>query len=127
MFENFGFRDHPDTITITLAGQELPFFLGRRTFTIAKKRGVDPGDILNATMDADDEDLVDNIDAFAALLWLGVLVFPDIDVTREEIADVLSLREIQSIQEDITAAFGELIEEDDTAGNAERPTEKPSR
>ena len=117
MFEDFDYRDHPDTTTITLAGQELPFFLGRKSFAVAKDEGVDAGEILSGAMDADESDVLGNIDAFASLLWVGLLVFSDIDVSRTEIADVLSLKEMQRLQSEITDAFGEVVE-DEAAGKA---------
>jgi len=118
MFDDFDFRDHPDTTTIDVAGQTLPFFLGRKSFARAKEEGIDAGAIMEKAMDMDDADVLANIDAFASLLWVGLLVFDDVKVSRDELADVLSVRDMQRLQHQITEAFGSVDEENDTTGKA---------
>ena len=112
MFDDFDFRDHPDTVTIELAGQEVPFFLGRKSFALAKKEGVDVGEVMQEVETTSEADFLANIDAFASLLWVGLLVFDDISVSRTELADVLSMQDMQRLQSTITTAFGEVIEEE---------------
>lgn len=115
MFDDFDFRDHPDTTTIDVAGQTLPFFLGRKSFALAKEQGVDAGAIISNAEDVDESDVIASIDTFASLLWVGLLVFDDVDVTQEQLADVLSVRDMQRLQGQITEAFGGA-EEEATAG-----------
>ena len=118
MFEDFDYRNHPDTIKITLAGEELPFFIGRKSFALAKEEGIEYGDVLKAAQDPDESDIMGNLDNFGKLVWIGLLVFDDIDVSWEQVANLLTTKQMQRIGDKMSKAFGDVIEEEAAAGKA---------
>jgi len=119
---NIDFRDHPDTIEIPLAGQTPPWFLGRKSFALAKEHGVDPDTVLQDVRDA--QTTLEAFDRVARLVWAGLLVFDD-DLTIDDVADAMSLQDLQRVQQPIAEAFAGLGDDtmedsaqDATAGKA---------
>lgn len=118
MFKDFDFRDHPDTIEVELAGQTLPWFLGRKSFRLAKERGVEISEVLQTARSAQkNEDLNEAIDTIAKLVWTGFLVF-DEELEIDAVADRMSLQDIPRLKGTIMGEFEKLKEAGDlAAGN----------
>jgi len=63
--------DHPDAITLEIAGKEVPWLLNKMAFEEAAEEGIDFGQF----QDLDDDDVQGNLDALAALLYVGTIPF----------------------------------------------------
>lgn len=123
--------EHPDTITVELAGEELPWFIGRRTFGLVRRH---PGQettfssILDDAMDAQDG-AAEQVDKMARIMWAGFLPFES-DLSFDLVADMISFGDLPRLQQVLDDNFGKLRdlaeqEEDLGKGQGEpTPTEK---
>lgn len=107
-------RQHPDTLTVPLAGEERPWFLGKVTFDLAKGRGVELGDVLKSFedvgADAGVETLAPMLDAFGRLLWLGMLPF-DESLAESDVTDYLSVGDLTRLAPALLAKLGDAADE----------------
>lgn len=117
-FKDFDYRTHPDTIQIDIAGQTFDWFLGKRSFDLAKERGTEMDEIFDAAA----KGLDGSLETFQRMVWVGMLPFyPDLEA--EDIP--VSVGDMPRLQPKIIAPLNELAdelqahagEEEDAAGN----------
>ena len=67
----------PNTISVNYRGHEIPWYLGTRSFEIAReKHGIEPEEILSDPAELTGESSVaDGIESIRLLVWAGFLVF----------------------------------------------------
>ena len=108
---------HPDTVVIPLAGLDMPWFLGKVTFDLAKTRGMEFGDVLGQFDDLEEgADLSPLFDAFGQLLYFGMLPF-DASLEQGDVTDVLSVGDLHRIFPMLSGAMGQAQE--DAQGKAQ--------
>lgn len=99
-------KSHPDTVTLEWMGETWHWFLGKRSFEVAQKRGV-PMEQLTGALSMEEGNLGGNLEAFALLLWVGLLPFEDAP-EREYVEAMLSMGDMMRLMEPITSAMGDL-------------------
>ena len=105
--------NHPDTVTVAIAGEERPWFLGKVTFDLAKAKNIELGDILGQFEDVDEDAALGSVsgmlDNFGQLLYFGMLPFQE-DLELEEVTDFLSLGDVPRLLPVIMAPLSEHAE-----------------
>jgi len=107
--------DHPDAVTLNIAGKEVPFLLNKQAFERAGEEGVD----LASFSDVDEEDVQGNLEALAALLYIGTLPFEGRDTpSMKDLDVVLTPRIASEVAPQAMAQFQGLADEEieDVAG-----------
>ena len=109
------YEDHPATVRVKLAGQELPWFLGTESFHIARDHDVDVADILSSlealSKDAGDGAAVtEALTSVSDLVWAGFLVF-DPDITRKQVRRLISVPVRPELLRPIKAHLSDLSDE----------------
>lgn len=83
------YENDPATITVKIAGEERPWYLGAESFEIAREQhGLEPGDILQDSVTGE-EGLEDGIESVVGLVWIGFLVFDD-SVEKRDVKRLIS-------------------------------------
>jgi hypothetical protein len=101
--------DHPDTLTLDIAGKEVPWLLNKQAFEAAQEEGIHLADF----GDVDEDDVQGNLDALAHLLYIGTLPFEDQDTpTLEDFDAVLTPRVASEVGPKIMAQFQGLTDEE---------------
>jgi len=98
--------DHPDALTLEIAGKEVDWLLNKRAMELAAEEGIDLQDF----EDVDEGDMQGNLDALAALLYIGTLPFddgPDLD----EFDSVITPRVATQVGPQVMAQFEGLTDE----------------
>lgn len=106
--------DHPDTIQIKIAGEELPFFLGRRTFDLVKDHPDEPEmgfvEILEGGMESVQSDNPKSrMDQIGRMVWAGFLPFEP-DLEYEVVSNQLSIGDLPRLAKTIRSEFDKLTE-----------------
>jgi hypothetical protein len=104
--------EHPDTLEIELAGETLPFFLGRRTFDLVDDHPdeVDFVSILEGGMAAaGSENPKDRMDQIGRIIWAGMLPFEE-DLDYDLIKRWLSIGDLPRLANVIQGEFKKLVE-----------------
>ena len=109
------YEDHPATVRVQLAGQELPWFLGTETFHIAREHDVDVADILSSleALSKDSSDgaaVTEALTSVSDLVWAGFLVF-DREITRKEVRRLISVPVRSDLIKPIKAHLSDLSDE----------------
>lgn len=114
-------RQHPDTVLLTILGEEHPWFLGNVTFRLATAKGIDIPKILE-DLDGLGDDA--GMEAFAPMLgkvgqlvYAGMLPF-DEDLVEEEVTDLISFGDLGRLLPQIMEPLKGLAE-DEATGKAE--------
>jgi len=74
------YEDAPSTITVEIGGEERPWYLGAKSFEIARdNHGLEPDEVLAEVQD--DAPVESGIERVSRLVWTGFLVFaPELEV-----------------------------------------------
>lgn len=113
-------KNHPDTVTVEIAGEERPWFLGKVTFDLAKARGLDLSEVLGrfetVGEDAGLAQLAPMIEHFGRLLYFGMLPFQE-DLEESDITDFLSVADLPRLLPVLMDPLSDFA--DDEQGKAE--------
>ncbi len=101
------------TITVEVQGEELPWYLGAKSFELAReKEGLEPDDIL---VDVDpDKPIATGIERVSRLVWAGWLVF-DEDLSVEDVKALISFPPPEPLINPITERL-EAMQDEQTQG-----------
>ena len=102
--------DHPDAITLEIAGKEVPWLLNKSAFEAAADEGID----FDKFQDLDDTDVQGNLDALAAVLYIGTIPFRQAGEempSRDEFDNVLTPRVAAKVGPQVMAQFQGLTDE----------------
>jgi hypothetical protein len=99
--------DHPDALTLEIAGVEVPWLLNKAAFSQAADEGID----FQAFSDLEEDDTQGNLEALEALIYVGTLPF-DGGPTREEIGEVITPRVAAEVAPQVMAQFKGLDDQE---------------
>ena len=107
------YEDDPATITVEVQGEELPWYLGAKSFKLAReKKDLEPDDIL---VDVDpDKPIATGIQRVSRLVWAGWLVF-DEDLSIEDVKALISFPPPDGLMNPITERLDQMPD-DQTQG-----------
>ena len=90
-------RNHPDTVTVTIAGEDRPWFLGKVSFDLAAAKGIELGDVLSQFEGIEEDSglgaLSGMLDSFGQLLYFGMLPFEE-SLEPGDVSDLLSIGDL---------------------------------
>lgn len=99
--------DHPDTLELEIAGKRIFWLLNKEAFEQAEEEGID----FAAFQSLEDDDVTGNLDALAALLYVGTIPF-GAEITRQDFDDVLTPRLASELGPRVMAQFEGLEDEE---------------
>lgn len=117
---------HPDTVTVTVAGEDRPWFLGKVTFDLARQRGIEVGDLLSSVDAAGDDadQLAPMIDKVGRLVFVGLLPFEE-GLEEADVTDLISVGELPGLVKAIMDPLQDIAE--DEAGKARAEAAKKAQ
>ena len=98
--------DHPDTLELEIAGKRVFWLLNKEAFDTAEDEGIDFG----AFQELEEDDVTGNLDALAALLYVGTIPF-DAEISREDFDEILTPRLAQKLGPQVMQQFEGLEDE----------------
>jgi hypothetical protein len=102
--------DHPDALTLEIAGKEVPWLLNKSALSEAASEGIDFSEFEELAED----DVEGNLDALECLIYAGTLPFNgDVDTpTRDEIAGVITPRIAADVAPQVMRQFEGITDEE---------------
>jgi len=100
-------HDHPDALTLEIAGQEVPWLLNKKALSEAADEGID----FQEFEELEEDDMQGNLDALEALIYTGTLPF-DEGPTREEVGAVITPRIAAQVAPQVMSQFQGLEDEE---------------
>jgi hypothetical protein len=98
--------EHPDALVLEIAGKEVNWLLNKQAFEEADSEGVN----LQQFDDVEEDDVQGNLDALAALIYIGTLPF-DKGPELEELDEVITPRVAGEVGPKVMAQFQGLTDE----------------
>ena len=102
--------EHPDAITLEIAGKEVPWLLTKEALSKASDEGIDFTEFESISED----DVEGNLNALESLIYAGTLPFGEETETptREEIGSVITPRIAAEVAPQVMAQFQGLADEE---------------
>ena len=100
--------DHPDALVLEIAGRDVHWLLNKTAFERASEEGIDLGQF----DEVEEEDVLGNLEALAALLYIGTLPFEDRETpSLEDLGQVITPRTAAEVGPEVMAQFEGLSDE----------------
>jgi len=103
--------DHPDALVLEIAGREFGWLLNKKAFEIAQDEGID----LQAFSEVEEDDVQGNLEALAALIYIGTIPFREAGEETpglEDLDDVITPRVASQVGPEVMSLFQGLTDEE---------------